>query len=147
MRHYGWQRSQSGLGARMATKKLHLKTREAFADLSLHEKNAYLQEVADQIADARGDDRIALDKDALSRLRRYYSRRSMADLRLDDMGGPMAVSFRNIAESIRSDEVQKLVEHEIPATRSTRRVLQTRARRRSTTPSSCSSYPRFTTRR
>ena len=107
----------------MATKKLHLKTREAFAELSLHEKNAYLQEVADQIADARADERIALDKDALSRLRRYYSRRSMADLRLDEMGGPMAVSFRNIAEAIRSDEVQKLVGHEIPTTRSTRRVL------------------------
>ena len=107
----------------MAIKKLNLKTREAFADLSLHEKNAYLQEVADQIADARGDERIELDKDALSRLRRYYSRRSMADLRLDEMGGPMAVSFRNIAESIRSDEVQKLVGHEIPTTRTTRRVF------------------------
>ncbi|PLK68686.1 replication protein [Rhizobium sp. TH135] len=107
----------------MAVKKLHLKTREAFADLSLHEKNAYLQEVADQIADTRGDARIELDKDALSRLRRYYSRRSMADLRLEEMGGPMAVSFRNIAEAIRSDEVQKLVGHEIPTARSTRRVL------------------------
>ncbi len=106
----------------MATKKLNLKTREAFADLSLHEKNAYLQEVADQIADARGDERVELDKDALSRLRRYYSRRSMADLRLDQMGGPMAVSFRNIAESIRSDEVQKLVGHEIPTARTTRRT-------------------------
>lgn len=105
----------------MATKKLHLKTREAFADLSLHEKNAYLQEVANQIAEVRGDDAIELDKDALSRLRRYYSRRSMADLQLDKMGGPLATSFRNIAESIRSDEVQKLVGHEIPTNRGTRR--------------------------
>ncbi|KQZ56261.1 replication protein [Rhizobium sp. Root149] len=106
----------------MATKKLHLKTREAFAELSLHEKNAYLQEVADQIADARGDDRAVLDKDALSRLRRYYSRRSMADLRLEDMGGPLAARFKSLAEAIRSDEVQKLVGHEIPTNRQTRRT-------------------------
>lgn len=105
----------------MAPLKLNLKTREAFADLSLHEKNAYLQDVADQIADARKDDRIVLDKDALSRLRRYYSRRSMADLRLDEMGGPLAKSFRGIAEAIRSDEVQKLVGHEVPTRQSTRR--------------------------
>ena len=106
----------------MATKKLHLKTREAFAELSLHEKNAYLQEVADQIADARQDERVELDKDALSRLRRYYSRRSMADLRLEDMGGPLAARFKSLAEAIRSDEVQKLVGHEIPSSRQIRRT-------------------------
>lgn len=106
----------------MATKKLHLKTREAFAELSLHEKNAYLQEVADQIADARQDDRVELDKDALSRLRRYYSRRSMADLRLEEMGGPLAARFKSLAEAIRSDEVQKLVGHEIPPSHPIRRT-------------------------
>lgn len=106
----------------MATKKLHLKTREAFAELSLHEKNAYLQEVADQIADVRQDERVELDKDALSRLRRYYSRRSMADLRLEDMGGPLAARFKSLAEAIRADEVQKLVGHEIPSSRQIRRT-------------------------
>ena len=101
----------------MAVKKLNLKSREAFAELSLHEKNAYLQEVADQVMAARGEEPYQLDKDALARLRRYYSRRSMADLRLAEMGGPLRKSFESIADSIRSDEVSLILRHELPATR------------------------------
>ncbi|SOC89921.1 Plasmid replication initiator protein [Ensifer adhaerens] len=108
----------------MATKKLSLKTREEFAELSLHEKNAYIQNVADQIADARGDARIALDKDALARLRRYYARRSMADLKAEEAGGPLGKSLRQFAECIRAEEVQTLVGHEVPTKRATRRNLR-----------------------
>jgi plasmid replication initiation protein len=106
----------------MATKKLSLKTREEFAELSLHEKNAYVQEIANQIADIRADDRIVLDKDALARLRRYYARRSMADLKAEELGGPLGATLRRIAEGIRADEVQTLVGHEVPSKRQTRRV-------------------------
>lgn len=101
----------------MASKKLNLKSREAFAELSLHDKNAYLQEVAAEIMAARGEEPVELDKDALARLRRYYSRRSMADLRLNEFGGPLRASFERIADSIRSDEVVVVMKHELPATR------------------------------
>lgn len=101
----------------MASKKLNLKSREAFADLSLHDKNAYLQEVADQVMAARGEDSFTLDKDVLARLRRYYSRRSMADLRLAEMGGPMRKTLERFADSIRSDEVSLIIGHELPPTR------------------------------
>lgn len=64
-----------------------------------------------------GEEPYQLDKDALARLRRYYSRRSMADLRLAEMGGPLRKSFESIADSIRSDEVSLILRHELPATR------------------------------
>ena len=65
--------------------RLRLKSREDFAALSLYAKNDYLQDVARQVATARGDQLTPLEKDALSRIRRFYSRRSMADLRLEEM--------------------------------------------------------------
>lgn len=105
----------------MAVKKLNLKSREAFADLSLHDKNAYLQQVADEIMAARGEEPFGLDKDALARLRRYYSRRSMADLRLQEMGGQMRGLLEKIASGIRTDEVRKIIEHELPAGKQSRR--------------------------
>ncbi|MGO4486556.1 replication initiator protein A (plasmid) [Rhizobium leguminosarum] len=101
----------------MASKKLNLKSREAFAELSLHHKNAYLQEVAGLIMAVRGEDPVELDKDALARLRRYYSRRSMADLRLNEVGGPLRRTFESLADGIRSDEVVTLLKHELPAPR------------------------------
>lgn len=101
----------------MATKKLNLKSREAFAELSLHDKNNYLQEAAAQIMAARGEEAVVLDKDALARLRRYYSRRSMADLKLAEMGGQLRGALERIADGIRTDEVRKLLEHELPASR------------------------------
>ncbi|MDH1271205.1 replication initiator protein A [Rhizobium pusense] len=101
----------------MATKKLHLKSREAFADLSLHDKNAYIQEVAAEIMAARGEEAVLLDKDALARIRRYYSRRSMADLKLNEIGGQMRGLLERIADGIRTDEVRTVLEHELPARR------------------------------
>ncbi|MDH6298810.1 replication initiator protein A [Agrobacterium fabrum] len=97
----------------MAVRKLNLKPREAFAELTLHEKNSYLQDIATQIADAKGDEYLPLDKDALARLRRYYSRRSMADLKLAEVPGPLRGRLQRIADGIRMDEVQKIVSHEL----------------------------------
>lgn len=106
----------------MAVKKLNLKSREAFADLSLHDKNAYLQQVVDEIMAARAEEPFVLDKDALARLRRYYSRRSMADLKLQEMGGQMRGLLEKIASGIRTDEVRKIIEHELPAGKQARRI-------------------------
>jgi len=39
----------------MARIRLHLKSRDEFAALSLHEKNAYLQEVAQRVMKARAE--------------------------------------------------------------------------------------------
>lgn len=99
----------------MAVKKLNLKSREAFAELSLHDKNAYLQDVATQIMTARGEASFDLDKDALARLRRYYSRRSMADLKLAEIGGPVRTALERFADGIRTDEVRLVLDHELPA--------------------------------
>jgi plasmid replication initiation protein len=106
--------------------RLDLKSREDFAALSLHEKNAYLQDVARQVMEAREQPFEPLSKDALSRLRRYYSRRSMADLRLDaiDDEGLRGVLSR-LADAIRTDEVGKLLRHELPAPSSPRRLSRT----------------------
>ena len=83
----------------MARLKLDLKTREQFAELSLHEKNAYLQDVAGRVAEARGEAFETLDKDALSRLRRFYMRRSFADLKLEEMPSEgLQGSLRRLAE-------------------------------------------------
>ena len=106
----------------MAIKKLNLKSRDEFAELTLHEKNAYVQEVANKIADLRGDERVELDKDALARLRRYYARRSMADLKVDKISGPLGATLRNMAEAIRAEEVQTVIGHELPTKQRTRRM-------------------------
>jgi hypothetical protein len=53
----------------------------------LHHKNAYLQELADRFAEQNDREVVKLDKDALSRLLRYYSRRVWADLKLEELGG------------------------------------------------------------
>jgi plasmid replication initiation protein len=100
----------------MARMKLDLKSRDAFAALALHDKNAYLQEVAERIAKARGDAFIPLTKDALSRLRRFYMRRSFADLKQDDIADErVRHALGGLAEAIRAGEVQKVLEHELPA--------------------------------
>ncbi|MCZ8259321.1 MAG: replication initiator protein A, partial [Beijerinckiaceae bacterium] len=65
--------------------RLALKSRDDFAALSLHEKNAYLQDVAQRFAEQNSREIVELDKDALSRLRRYYLRRVWADLKLEGM--------------------------------------------------------------
>ena len=68
----------------MPKQKLNLLARDDFAALSsLHDKNQYLQAVAKQIMEAWGEEFAPLSKDALSRLRRFYMRRSFADLKLE----------------------------------------------------------------
>jgi plasmid replication initiation protein len=102
----------------MPLTRIPLKSREAFAALSLHEKNDYLQDVAKQMAKADGQEFSSLDKDALSRLRRYYSRRSMADLKLEEVtdGGLRGVLTR-LADSIRAEEILKVLDHEVSSPR------------------------------
>ncbi|MGU9982472.1 replication initiator protein A [Phreatobacter sp. HK31-P] len=98
----------------MARIKLALKSRPEFAELSLHEKNDYLQEVAQKIAAARGELFLPLDKDALSRLRRYYSRRSLSDLKLEELPETgLRDALARLADAIRTDEVAKLIAHEV----------------------------------
>lgn len=91
----------------MARKKLDLMTREAFSALSLHEKNAYLQELADQFAERHDRETVELDKATLSRLRRYYSRRVWSDLKLDTLpDDPLNRQLRALGEAIRTDSIE-----------------------------------------
>lgn len=100
----------------MARTRLNLKSRDEFADLSLHEKNDYLQDVARQVMAARGEMFEPLNKDSLSRIRRYYSRRSFADMKLEEVAdeGLRGVLGR-LSEAIRADEVKKVMGHELPS--------------------------------
>lgn len=80
--------------------------RDQFAALSLHEKNAYLQDLTDKFARDNGRETVVLDREALSRLRRYYSRRVWADLKLDELeGGPLNRMLRLMGEGIRTGSV------------------------------------------
>ncbi|PZP39359.1 MAG: replication protein [Pseudomonas fluorescens] len=90
----------------MTTPKLNLMPREQFGTLTLHEKNAYLQTLADEFTQTHQRETIVLDKDALSRLRRYYSRRVWADLKLDDAVGPLNRALRSLGENIRNSSIE-----------------------------------------
>lgn len=90
---------------------LDLIPREKFSAFSLHEKNAYLQTLADTFADRHGRERHPLNKDALSRLRRYYSRRVFADLQLEgkpDIG--LNALLRRLGEAIRNESLSADIE-------------------------------------
>jgi plasmid replication initiation protein len=100
----------------MSRHKLTLLDRAAFAALSLHEKNAYLQSIVKEIQTARGEPFQALDKDALSRLRRFYSRRSFADLRLETIKEEgLRSALGGWGEAIHMGEVKKAITHEAPS--------------------------------
>ncbi|THV31096.1 replication protein [Rhizobium rosettiformans W3] len=94
--------------------------REAFAALSLHEKNAYLQNLAKEYTETNGREYEELDREALSRLRRYYSRRVWADLKLDQLDAetdnPVDRALRNLGEAIRNNsltqDVEAVLKHE-----------------------------------
>lgn len=94
--------------------------REEFSTLSLHEKNAYLQTLADDYAEQHERERVLLDKETLSRLRRYYSRRVWADLKLDKSSdrkidkvlARLGEAIRN--ESIRVDITAALMQETTP---------------------------------
>ena len=85
--------------------RLALMPREQFANLSLHEKNNYLQTLAQNFAKQADREYEPLDKDALSRLRRYFSRRVFADLQLEgkpDTG--LEGALRRLGEAIRATD-------------------------------------------
>lgn len=91
----------------MADQRLTFILRTAFAELTLEQKNVYLQELAERFAAAHDREHRALDKPALSRLRRYYARRVWADLKLADAPDTeMNRILRRLGESIRDEDVQ-----------------------------------------
>jgi plasmid replication initiation protein len=89
------------------TPRLNLMPRDDFAALDLHAKNAYLQEIADTFATTQGREQVALDKDALARLRRFYLRRVWADLKLPkENPTELDKALTGLGESIRMQAVQ-----------------------------------------
>ncbi len=102
-----------GQGGLMARIKLDLVTREEFSSYPLAQKNVYLQSVASQVAIAREHEFRPLDKDSLSRLRRYYTRRRLAELELEGMKDPdLRKDFQGLAEAIHLGEVKRVIAHE-----------------------------------
>lgn len=87
--------------------RLDLMPLDAFGALSLHDKNAYLQELTVRFCASTGREPIELGKDALSRLRRFYSRRSLADLKV----GPEPKTDLDLALKALGDAV-KLTERQ-----------------------------------
>lgn len=105
---------------------LKLMSREAFAGLQLHDKNAYLQEVAQKFAEANGRDYVELDKDALSRLRRYYLRRVWADLKLDSTPkDDLQQALASLGEAIRMSSVKEDITAALMQELPPKRVLRT----------------------
>lgn len=84
---------------------LDLMPREAFASLSKAEKDAYLQGLAESYCTASGLPVAVLDKHALSRLRRFYARRSLAELHLDTFADDdIGRALRGLADAMKSSE-------------------------------------------
>jgi hypothetical protein len=89
--------------------KLDLMPRDAFAALSLHERNDYLQKLAAEFSAKTDRPAVPLGKDALARLRRFYLRRSLADLEhgkvdLKVSDPELARLLRNLGETIKNSE-------------------------------------------
>lgn len=102
-----------------------LMPRDKFSVLTLHEKNAYLQDLADRFAAANDRDPVVLDKDALSRLRRYYSRRVWADLKIEELGtGGINRALRSLGEAIRKGHLRDDVQAVLMQETTSRRVLR-----------------------
>jgi plasmid replication initiation protein len=88
------------------TAQLDLMPRTAFADLPLHGKNDYLQQLAESFCARTGRPFRPLDKEALSRLRRYYSRRVFADLKLEQApDNELNRALRALGEAIRAKDL------------------------------------------
>jgi plasmid replication initiation protein len=101
--------------------KLELLSRDAFGALSLREKNEFLQAATRQLMEQRGESFIPLSKDALSRMRRFYSRRSVADLRLAKIeDSELRETMRLLGEQIHGKEIAKVLDSEIPPGRNNR---------------------------
>lgn len=104
--------------------KLDLMSRDNFAELSLHERNNYLQRLAADFAAKTNRPASELGKDALARLRRFYLRRSFADLErgkvhLSAADPELAALLRSLGETIkgseRKDDVIGMLKSEMPA--------------------------------
>jgi plasmid replication initiation protein len=106
--------------------KLKLKPRDAFAQMSLHEKNAYLQQLANEYAAMTNREAVTLDRDALSRLRRYYSRRVFADLKLEEApSNPLNDALRRLGNAIRDSDLQIDVSGALEDALPRRRIMRT----------------------
>lgn len=108
----------------MLSIKLDLISREAFAAKDLHERNDYLQTLAADFSSKTDRPHERLGKDALARLRRFYLRRSLADLergRVDlKVSDPeLAQLLRGLGETIKESErkadVAGMLKAELPA--------------------------------
>lgn len=93
----------------MMPPKLDLVSRDAFAALGLHERNAYLQKLADQFSAGTGRPLMVLNKEALARLRRFYMRRSFADLErgkvnIAQIDPGLADVLQRLGKAIKADE-------------------------------------------
>jgi plasmid replication initiation protein len=100
-------------------RRLDLMPRDQFAGLALHAKNDYLQKLAGNFAARDNRDYIPLDKDALSRLRRYYSRRVFADLQLDHkpeigLDGALRRLGEAIRDADRATDIEAALAQELP---------------------------------
>ena len=104
--------------------KLDLLSREAFAALSLHERNGYLQRLVAEFSAKTSRPNMLLDKDALARLRRFYTRRSLADLErgkadLSMRDPELAALLRKLGETIknssRETDLIGVLKSELPA--------------------------------
>lgn len=84
---------------------LDLMPLERFGALTLHAKNAYLQDLADSYCDRTNRPRIQLDKDALGRVRRFYARRSLADLKTGpEPTTPLEIALRGLGEAVKMND-------------------------------------------
>ncbi|OPH84350.1 replication initiator protein A [Nitrobacter vulgaris] len=88
---------------------LDLLPRDTFAGLSLHERNDYLQKLAAEFSAKSGRPPFQLDKNALARLRRFYMRRSFADLEPSEanprvVDSELAAALRRLGETIKASE-------------------------------------------
>lgn len=97
--------------------KLHLIPANAFSAKSLHEKNDYLQDLAKQVATARGvQNPEPLARDSLSRLRRFYMRRKPNELELEKARDPqLRAAMQGLADAIHLGEIKNLILHEAPS--------------------------------
>ena len=99
----------------MGSIKTEFLSRSAFGALSLYEKNEYLQELTKSYMTAKGQEPISLSKEALSRLRRFYSRRSFADLKLQGIKDPIiARSLYRLADAVHMGTIEQFIESETP---------------------------------
>lgn len=102
-------------GSAMKRTALSFMPRSEFAQLSLHDKNAYLQQATQSYMEAKKQDYVPLTRDALSRLRRFYLRRSFADLKLEQVEDDlMRDALTRLSEAIYGKELKRAIESEIP---------------------------------